>query len=70
MTDRLRSCKDSPDGRHEMNPISRICVHCHRTVGYLTDLGWNAPALDPDAHMGATESGWQDEEADTNDWGV
>lgn len=68
MTDRLHSCKDSPNGRHSIDPLTKGCCFCHRTVSYLTDIGWNVPAHDPDAHLGGTE--WQDEEADINDWGV
>lgn len=75
MTDRLHSCKDSPTGRHAIDPLTKGCRFCHRTVGYLADIGWNAPALDPDAHLGSTEAPWKDEEADVNDtlssmWGV
>ena len=65
MTDRLHSCKESPDGRHQTD--GWMCIFCHRTLTFLLDqgAGWNAPAVDPDAHLGAQE--WQDEEADVND---
>lgn len=45
MTDRLHSCKDSPDGKHhcEGTTVPWMCRYCHRTVAYLTDQGWRAP---------------------------
>lgn len=65
MTDRIHSCKDSPDGRHYTDLTGRYCGYCHRTVSHLQDMGWNAPAHDPDTLSDAT--GWRDEEADIND---
>lgn len=59
MTDRPYSCKASPDGKHHIVPGEHGCHYCHRSVSYLTDMGWNVPKLDPDAH-------W-DQEADVND---
>lgn len=56
MTDRPYSCKHSPDGKHRVANLE--CQYCHRTVTYLTDMGWNVPAHDPD---------WHDQEADVND---
>ena len=58
MTDRIHSCKDSPDGRHKVVAGEHGCHYCHRTVSYLMDMGWNTPAHDPDCH---------DQEADVND---
>lgn len=66
MTDRLHSCKESPDGRHRPSEHSGwFCRYCCRTFDYLRDMGWNAPRHDPDALSDAT--GWRDEEADVND---
>ena len=61
MTDRLHSCKESPDGKHHI-VTEPTCRYCHRTVSYLNDMGWNAPKVDPDA----VEASW-DQEADVND---
>jgi hypothetical protein len=58
MTDRIHSCKESPDGKHRIVPGEYGCYYCHRTVSYLQDMGWNAPLHDPDQ--------W-DHEADVND---
>lgn len=58
MTDRPHSCRQSPNGRHRFTVSPLMCDYCARTVTYLTDMGWNAPAVDPD---------WVDQEADVND---
>lgn len=53
MTDRLYSCKHSPDGKHAIDPLTKGCRYCHRTVSYPADVGWNVPAHDPDTFMAA-----------------
>lgn len=58
MTDRIHSCRQSPNGRHRFTVSPLMCDYCSRTTTYLTDMGWNAPAVDPD---------WVDQEADVND---
>jgi hypothetical protein len=66
MTDRLWSCKESPDGKHlfvatGQTPPRVTCRFCawempptHRAAP-LEQAGWNAPAIDPDAHLGGVE---------------
>ena len=64
MTDRPHSCKESPDGRHHPGSRRRdglTCYYCEQRIpgsfGQLLErtlhVGWNAPADDPDAHLGA-----------------
>lgn len=62
MTDRLHSCKQSPDGRHHYTARSEIvsvwrftCRFCgsdRPDAVVVTPAGWNVPAHDPDAHLG------------------
>lgn len=59
MTDRIHSCKHSPDGRHHLDR-SGHCEHCGQhwelryptCVALLRGFGTNRP----DAHLGAVES--------------
>lgn len=60
MTDRLHSCKESPIGRHEpRTDLSWMCRHCLRRIPTANHVpaavGWNVPAHDPDAHLGAVD---------------
>ncbi|HZR25274.1 MAG TPA: hypothetical protein VFA59_16885 [Vicinamibacterales bacterium] len=65
MTDRIHSCKHSPNGKHLVRRVDsfscRVCVYCLRSVPSYSksstpvpqSVGWNVPADDPDAHIGA-----------------
>ncbi len=55
MTDRPHACKDSPTGQHKVLPYAYTCRFCQRSLAHLRDIGWNVPAHDPDAHLGAEE---------------
>lgn len=59
MTDRLRSCKDSPDGRHSAAVDSFICRYCHRSMSYLMDHGLPTPQ-NPKSYVGTPSQFEQD----------